>query len=454
MFSSARNTPMPPTDSMHGNTCIRRGGSLFTKLFMVLLLTGICINIVVAGFIANMFRNPERHPFFRLFPQFVSYIADDLGSPPDRGKAARIASQTGLSIRYESPDGGWTTDAPPDHMPPAQHLKLRRWVEDPRFQLGWRHGIRVIAIDMPRGRLIVEHRMHRADEMFETGFIVMLIALLSIIVASSFLVLRWILKPVRQLTTGVHEVGSGNLDYTVPVKSGDEFGELTDAFNAMTGRIRDMLASRERLILDVSHELRSPLTRMKVALEFLPDDRTRESLRQDVSEMESMVTEVLEAARLKSGSGQPKIRAVNLADIATRVASEFDAEKHEAAIVNAEGAATVQADPDLIARVLRNLVRNALAHSGQCGEPVKITFADLPDYALLRVTDSGSGIPAADLPHIFEPFYRADRSRSRHTGGYGLGLSLCRTIMEAHGGRIEAESEPGKTTTFALYFRK
>lgn len=443
---------------MHKNTCIRRSGSLFTKLFMVLLLAGICINIVVAGFIANMFRNPERHPFFRLFPQFVSYIASDLGSPPDREKAARIARHTGLSIRYESQDGNWSTENSADHM--ADHMaspprmELQRWVEDPRFQLGWRHGIRVIALDMPRGRLIVEHRMHRAGEMFETGFIVMLVALLSIIVASSFLVLRWILKPVRLLTNGAHEVGAGNLDYTVPVKSGDEFGELTNAFNAMTARIRDMLESRERLILDVSHELRSPLTRMKVALEFLSDDRTRESLRQDVSEMESMVTEVLETARLKSESGRPVMQDLNLADIAASVAREFETETSSIEIVKPDLAGTVRADADLAARVLRNLVRNALTHSGKCGGPVMITFDLQPDHAIIRVTDSGSGIPAADLPHIFEPFYRADRSRSRHTGGYGLGLSLCRTIMEAHGGRIEAESVPGKATTFTLYFRK
>ena len=120
---------------------------------------------------------------------------------------------------------------------------------------------------------------------------------------SALLAIRWILKPVRWLSDGVRQVSSGNFDYRMPVKRLDEFGTLAEAFNSMTGRIREMLHARERLLLDVSHELRSPITRMKVALEFMPDSAVAQGMRADIHDMETMISEILETQRLGSPYG-------------------------------------------------------------------------------------------------------------------------------------------------------
>jgi len=213
-----------------------------------------------------------------------------------------------------------------------------------------------------------------------------------------------------------------------------------------------MLHTKEQLLLDVSHELRSPLTRVKVALEFLPDSQAKESIAGDVAEMEKMINEILETARMHHLHAKLKLEHVGLADLLKIVLSEFEHGPPGVQIDDIPNEIVVKIDPEQIKTVFNNILTNAVKYSNPDSEPVRISVKRRPPNIMVQIADNGIGIPQDELPFIFEPFYRVDKSRTKDTGGYGLGLSLCKTIMEAHGGRIEIDSTPNVGTTVTLFF--
>ena len=255
--------------------------------------------------------------------------------------------------------------------------------------------------------------------------------------------MRQVFRPLKHIADGVAQVAAGNLSHAVPEEGSREFADLARAFNEMTDRVKQMLAMRERLLLDASHELRSPLTRMKVALEFVPQGTARESLREDLVEMEQLVTAILESARLARAGEQIRRQRFDLAAVLRRVTARFSERPPGVRLDGTPASCFIDGDPDLVATVLRNVVDNAVKYSAAGAEPVRVALEERDGQARVTVRDSGPGIPPADLPRIFDPFYRVDRSRSRGTGGYGLGLSLCKSIVAAHGGSIAVESAVG-----------
>src|SRR5262245_28908607 len=189
-----------------------------------------------------------------------------------------------------------------------------------------------------------------------------LLVLLLLVIAGSVLIahafLRHALRPLRMLSDGVARVGAGDLDAHVPRTTRDEFGTLTDGFNDMVGRVRDMIAARDQLLIDVSHELRSPLTRMKVALELLADDGQRARLAADIGEMEQMIAELLELERLRTRRGLRTGRE-DLMSILRDVADRFDGIPPGIRIVTTSGEIVLDLDGEKVCTVVRNLLENA-----------------------------------------------------------------------------------------------
>jgi signal transduction histidine kinase len=282
--------------------------------------------------------------------------------------------------------------------------------------------------------------------------VVILLSLLTLIFIGAFLSIRWIMQPVRWLGEGVREVGRGNLKHRVPLKRSDELRELAEAFNDMTDRIRAMMHAKEQLLLDVSHELRSPLTRVKVALEFLPEGKARDSIANDICEMEKMINAILETARRHHLHGDLKLRPTDLVSLLGEILPDYQNQPPGVRLEAFPQTLLVNADPEQVKTVFRNILANGIKFSVADSDPVRISLKSQPRQTVIEIVDNGIGIPAEELAFIFEPFYRVDKSRSKTTGGYGLGLSLCKTIMEAHNGKIEIASKPGEGTTVSLYF--
>ena len=424
--------------------------SVFTKLLIVILFAGIAVNLVVGGFFW-IHRTAAVRPLHKNVVQYANYIINDLGTPPSLKRARQVAGQASLQIYFEGTDQSWATA---DEIYDFQKAHWRSWSKNPEIRVGRYHGHHFVEIDHDAGRFVFG-----LDKSFELDperirLVAILLSLLTLIFVGAFLSIRWILKPVRWLGEGVREVGQGNLKHRVPVKRSDELKDLAEAFNDMTDRIRSMLHTKEQLLLDVSHELRSPLTRVKVALEFLPPGRARDSIADDVSEMEKMINEILETARRHHLHGDLKLQPTDLVSLLEAILPDYQKQPPGVQVDALPETLVIGIDPGQIQTVFKNILANGIKYSGADSDPVRISIQLQSGQTVVQITDYGIGIPEEELSFIFEPFYRVDKSRSKDTGGYGLGLSLCKTIMEAHNGKIEIASKPGVGTTVSLVFPK
>jgi signal transduction histidine kinase len=280
--------------------------------------------------------------------------------------------------------------------------------------------------------------------------LVWLVTVIGLILGGSYFVVRWLFRPRHWLNNGVREIARVNFTYEATVRSDDELGRLTASFNHMTMRVREMVQAREQLLLDVSHELRSPLTRMKVALEFVQEQPVREQLQRDVRELETMVTELLEAERLSSSYGGLMKVEVDLVRLVRDTVTTYQGRQPAVQLVSTPDTLLLPIDADRIRTALRNVIDNALKASPAAGPPVEIRVQRDASAVRVAIRDYGPGIAPEEQTRVFEPFYRVDKSRGRDTGGYGLGLSLAKKIMAAHGGDIFLTSEPGQGSTFTL----
>jgi two-component system, OmpR family, sensor kinase len=293
---------------------------------------------------------------------------------------------------------------------------------------------------------------HDAGILF--GVVFFLLAIVSIPVARS------IARPLEKLGVLSRELGAGNLAVRADASRRDEFGDLARAFNDMAERVQKLRHAEKELLANVSHELRTPLARMRVVIELASDGdpaKVKKYLRdisEDLSELETLLEEVIDSARLDSIEGKsvnPYAASgvrVEIGALVDEVTKRFrERYGRTIAVKMPDEAISVIADKVMLRRVIDNLVDNARKYSPE-DKPISIEVDAVDDGSRVRVAvvDEGRGISADDLPHVFTSFFRADRSRTRNTGGVGLGLSLARRIVEAHGGQIDLESELGKGT--------
>jgi signal transduction histidine kinase len=254
------------------------------------------------------------------------------------------------------------------------------------------------------------------------------------------------LRPLRWLKESVEKVSAGDLSTRVPVVRMDEVGQVARAFNHMTERVEQMLNDHDRLMADVSHELRSPLARMKVALEMLPEGDKREQIATDIREMEALTSALLERERIKNRTAQPNRTEVDLAALTRGVIDGFVGRNPAVVLAESPEVLSVQADEALLKVLLQNLLENSVKFSLKDSGPVEVRLARGDESVTVRIDDDGRGIPEDMTERVLEPFVKLDPSRG-HRSGYGLGLNLCQRIVEAHNGSIKIQSREPRGTS-------
>ncbi len=423
--------------------------SIHTRLLLVILVSG--LGILLLFRVATLAHRTILANAFRLrLANYVQYVVKDLGSPPDYNRAVKVAAQTDMIIYYLSPEVRWATPGPVQWPTVSSRFKFQItpsiWVE--RFR---RHRYLVYVVDANHRFLFEMLKDPSSDKRLVQVNLVFLFSLIVLLVGS-FVWIRRILAPLLPLSRGVRELGAGSLSHRVSIDRADELGELASAFNSMADRLQHLIGAKDRLLLDVSHELRSPLTRMRLALEMSPDGALKESLSEDIGEMERMVTTILANARMQSGSETLERQTVDLVLLLREAVEPLKSQAPGVCFREAQESIEAFLDPEKTKAVFRNVVGNAIKYSRETSGPVVISVRAGPESNTVEIRDEGIGIPEQDLPFVFEPFYRVDPSRSKESGGFGLGLSLCKAIMEAHQGSISIESSAGKGTTVLLQF--
>jgi signal transduction histidine kinase len=419
--------------------------SVHAKLVLICLVTWVCIVLVAAGLLL-LHKIRSAQPFFSNAIAYFTYVANDLGTPPSQDKAREIFHRTGLGIAY---NGGQTQWSLIRDLPDPEDIRYRDISRSRILFFGRDHGRQFVKFVHDNGVFVFEPAGNYRDEEHDLWIHLLLLISLTLIVIGAYLAIKKILNPIKWIHTGVREIGQGNLFHTVPEKRKDEFGKLASAFNVMTGRLRQMLNLKQRLLRDVSHELRSPLTRIKVELEFLEDEQAKKSIATDIREVESMITTILENSRLHHDHSTLTKKQADITRLIQDIVEGFD---HREPGVDFKHLSPLffAFDPDQMKTVITNLIENGIKYSLPHSRPVQIGVSKEKERVRITVRDTGMGMDESKLPLVLEPFYRLDKSRSKKTGGFGLGLSLCKTIMEAHGGKIRIQSRPDKGTCVTL----
>ncbi|MFM8609574.1 MAG: ATP-binding protein [Burkholderiaceae bacterium] len=275
-----------------------------------------------------------------------------------------------------------------------------------------------------------------------------LMAVVALAVAlGSYPIVRRLTQRLERLQQGVERWGEGDLTVRVPVSGNDETARLARRFNQAAERIEALVSTHKSLLANASHELRSPLARIRVALELMGTQAApglRQEISRNIGELDALIDEILLASRLDvRESDLGPVEAVDLVGLAAEEAARTGA---ELIVAPATGDATVQGVPRLLRRLLRNLLENAMRHGGS---GVCIEIDRIGEHFEIRVIDHGPGVPAAARERIFEPFYRLPGASERE-GGVGLGLALVRQIVQRHAGSVSCDDAPGGGACFAV----
>ena len=277
------------------------------------------------------------------------------------------------------------------------------------------------------------------------GLVVVLVMLFVAVAASAYPVVRRLTRRLEALKQGVEQFGAGQLGHRVEVSGHDEVAAVASSFNIAAARVETLVRSHQSLLANASHELRSPLARMKMAVSMLEDaapaqrDKLKREIDTNVAELDALVEEVLLASRLDAAPSPERHEPVELLGIAAEEAARVDA--------SIDGApATVTGEERLLRRALRNLLENARRYGGS---EVEVFVESRAGQAMVRVCDRGPGVPEAMRERIFEPFFRLP-GHAEQAGGVGLGLSLVQQIAQRHGGSVRCEGRDGGGSCFVL----
>jgi signal transduction histidine kinase len=272
----------------------------------------------------------------------------------------------------------------------------------------------------------------------------------ALVVLLCYALAHYLTKPLRQLRTAVDRLGRGDLTARAEESRKDELGDLAASFNRMADHIQTLLAAERRLLFDISHELRSPLARLSVAVELA---RTNEAgappldrIQREADRLNALIRQMLEVTRTEGEPSRLKADRLRLDTLVTSLVDDcsIEADAHGCLLDLAPiSPVTMEGDSELLRRAIENVLRNAIRYA-PAGSKVEVVLENGGGCIKIRVRDFGPGVPAEALPRLFDPFYRVEQDRDRKSGGVGLGLAIARRAVELHKGRLRASNaSPG-----------
>jgi signal transduction histidine kinase len=417
--------------------------SLFFRLSLIFSATILFFFAIITLSLRQIDQNWRaelENPLPNFYLDNITLIVDNIGVPPDLQRATQLAEELSLTIIIRSPHINWQSDEQ-SNLNVYDAVFIRRLSDEADIMAAGPEEV----IRVSRGGY--EYFLNRrAPTLSETDYMVVYIGLTfgALVLLLNYWLVHRLLEPVRRLREGAERICDGELDYRVKTNRSDELGELTESVNHMADSLQSMLEAKRQLLLAISHELRTPITRAKLQLEFMDDGVIRTNLRDDIDEIDLLITDLIEAERLSTQHAAIIAEHVDFADYIELVLQQFHHYSPGIEFNQPEQDESVSIDKLRTRLLLTNIVNNAIRHGRNAPITVSVSFVN--NEAILEIEDQGEGIAEEHLEHLSEPFYRADSARQRHTGGFGLGLYLCKLIAEAHGGQLTIQSELGVGT--------
>ncbi len=418
------------------------------------VLASIIVFALIAGAVLHLYFDPAR---VSPNPEVVAQAVAEHLAPADAPRLEQQGAVTDMHLRYAIDLALFDSAGNPVAMagrpvpPPRVDETDSHWVMGRGYG-----GGRVEGAEETRGRrpafalrladerwLVLRRSAADAPRPPRFGLLGTLALIATAIAVGAYPVVRRLTRRLERLRRSVDALGAGDLSARVKVEGKDEVAVLADRFNHAAARVEASMVAQKNLLANASHELRSPLARIRMAVEMLgerPTEALLAEVRTNVGELDALVEEILIASRLDAAHALPEFEPVDLTAIAAEECARADAQLDAVAL-------ELPGDARLLRRLLRNLIENAKRHGA--GTPVEVRLVRDRSDAVLEVCDRGPGIPEAERERIFEPFYRAIGSRERD-GGVGLGLALVRQIAARHGGTVVCRARDGGGACFVV----
>ncbi|MEE4295514.1 MAG: HAMP domain-containing sensor histidine kinase [Wenzhouxiangella sp.] len=378
----------------------------------------------------------------------VQYVRQDLGFPPDIDRALAMTEQVPIDIRLTGPDLDWASH--PD-FPSVERLafgnaeafsaEVQTWLTDLQ-------DVEFAALDgrgylrMANGPYTILVATPALDQpVDERQLVPVIIAIGLALVLLAYLAVRWLFKPLDEIREGAASIAAGQLEHRIQGIRQDELGDLASEINTMADQVQRMLDAKRQLLLGISHELRTPLSRSKLALELAEADEGLDGVRQDLREMETIIGALLEAERLNDAHHALARSSFTLAEMVDNMLADYFARDAERIQVDIDRDLVLFADRARLTLMLKNLIANALRYGRPDEAAVLLQAHQIEGTVRFAVQDHGPGFDDAQAKALGEPFFRSDGSRTRGTGGTGLGLYLARLVAEAHGGSMTLDRQ-------------
>jgi signal transduction histidine kinase len=429
-------------------------GSLSFRLMIMFMVGGYALTELTRVALRATVGDQIEQNTFRDAIFYADLLVDRGSGQIDEELAMALAEVRGFDILLVRGDAMWSVgepirlrhfdfDAVDQAEIPAPILRRGRPANDSfrTLEKAWHNG-RFLVRTQSRGYNFILGFKPNIENQVQLWSIVSLIGLLALL----FLTTRWLFKPLENISDVVFKIGKGNFRSRTNIKRNDELGVLGTAINQMADDIEGMLEAKRDLFLAISHELRTPVTRARVAVELIEDDVQREAVAADMKEMDSLISDLAEAEAMLTRHSTLNRQPQSISQLIIAELNEYFVDSGIAAPKPSNDDYALL-DGMRIRLLLRNLLKNALRHTDLKQNRPTVSAVVGEEGLILEVKDSGEGIDAQHLGRVTEAFYRPDASRQRKTGGFGLGLYLCRNIVAAHRGTMTIESEPDKGTS-------
>ena len=374
----------------------------------------------------------------------VSYVQEDIGVPPSIERAIAITKKVPVDIRILGPSIDWASDPAFPRLEQLDFAPSPWFSDDPGAWVNELNGVDFANLNrhdflrMRQGGYEIVVSTPRISDVSDGPALVPLILGLGLsFLLVAYAAVTWLFRPIQTIREGAEHIGRGNFDFRISKIRKDQLGDLASDINAMAADVENILDAKRALLLGISHELRTPLSRMRLTLEFIDDKDNVESLKTEIREMEKIVVSLLEAERLNSRHTQLHRTQVVIGDLVKELLDDFfSRELNRITVKLPARPATVLVDEARITLLLKNLLSNALRYSKPEDGLIELAISVTEDELIMTVTDHGPGLSDDQAKHIGEPFYRSDSSRTRESGGTGLGLYLATLVSNAHGGAL------------------
>ena len=428
---------------------IEKINSLSVKLLGVFLVTGMAFFYLLDAGVRSLILNEEVRDTLDYYQtSYLGNLLEDLGYPPTSESASKISQDMPFDILINGENFQWSSTV---QFPDTDQIDFEasawdsirvnnnddnapKLIEESEFA---RYQNRTY-FKIPYGDYIITMVNPKMSIIAGPTYLFEAIALSSLLIlVFTFFAVKRMINPIQNIQKAATKIGKGELDYRIDVDRSDELGVLSREINLLADNVVEMLEAKQRLNMGVSHELRSPLTRAKLQVEMLNEVEKRENLLDEINAMESIISSLLESEAINYGHKKLDLDFIKIRQVFTELINNSHFLEGIKVNLDLKEEYSIEVDPILFRVLLKNILENASRYTPDHKKEIDVFIQNKQEnFIEIIIKDYGSGLKKDDLERVFEPFYRAEESRSRSSGGFGLGLYLTKQIVIAHGGEI------------------